>query len=717
MGDDLTYAWSFNGAPNGNTTAVQITSVSGSYSVAVTNEFGCTAESDSLYLEFIDCDSTTTPCDDIVTTLTPSSDEDCCFRLTYTGLPGGIFAIDVSSPDATLGEDAGAINPIFTEVFDGGPGQVTLATGGDPLPPSASVLELCPGDFDEAPQTIIVSYLDQGGKVVCSDTLTTDCEVERECAYIARDTLVCDEDGQLVFFYTICNGSASEFSVGYFELLPLTPAAVTDPPISMILGTPLAPGECRSFSQVLDDVPAGEEFCYSLIVHSAPPEEDPTALCCSSTEEYCLVVPDCDPCNDLGVRRVRPTDEGDCCYEVILFNGNDPGTFDEIAYCLLEADGQLSVRTTFGGDWLANISTDDRSAVLSPVAGDVPTGVFTLPTFCLDETTGLEQQVEIKWLSDGEIVCRDTITVECESDCGYLTAGQIDCGREGYVWNGTVVNTSDFPIGHVNLVFDAPYGVYDQRVDLAADLAPGDAAPLQIVIGPPAMPGDTICFVVALHQADDDDHHLNCCNFEACLVMPDCEIEPCTCQGAEELAAAGFVATPTASGSLSYSLSALGRVTGCDRLVWEVRRSGSPWMTVGSGSPLSYTFPGFGTYFVRLSVYRMVDGRECPRFRFTRPLGIQGDTPIGNTEDYLSIRLFPQPTGDALYVRLDHSTRKQTTELQLLDLHGRQVRSRPVNEPLTDEPLRIAVRGLPAGVYLLRGVMDEGDWVRRVVVR
>ncbi|MBC6992602.1 PKD domain-containing protein [Neolewinella lacunae] len=731
---NYSYEWYQDGNLVGSGNQLVVTT-SATYSVVVTdNTTGCFSVSDSLILVVIDCDSTA--CDDIITELKPyvnpdGTDAGCCYELVFGGLPAGIHAIEISSPDADLTILPGSVNPLFGYAANASPSTIQLAadaTASGPLPAggvATSAVAFCPGDFLVDPQTVIINYLGADLAVVCSDTLETTCPVEPDCVYVTSDTLACNADGGLTLTLELCVPSDLDYSIGYVELLAASFAATGSLPQGIPVVPAMLPGECRTFTVTLASLPEGAEFCYTLVAHSADPNIHPDALCCSDLEPRCLEVPDCDPCDEVRVRDVRRVGR-DCCYDIVLFDGESDFDFDGIDLCVLGGSGTLSVFTSLGDPLTAVTNAGGSSvSVTATGGGALPNGLIRLPRICLDDPSQPVTLVEIKWLQGDGVVCRDTIRLECDPPCGYLKVDTIVCKEEFYVWAGNIVNTSAFPMGEAHITFPAAQGLsaWDTTIVLTGGLAPGGSFPINLFIGAPAGPLDSICFTVTLHQlGEDDEQHLNCCQFKVCIQLPDCQIEKCSCDNDEELASLvnqGFGINFTGPAPLSYTFEPVADFTGCDSFTWEVRRLNptGPWITVGSNVNQAYTFPSAGSYRVRMTVVRTDENGKVCTGNFIRginvlPVGTGGDT----TTD---IGVFPNPASGEVFVITGTLDRNSPVTLQLYDVNAKLVRNYPLlaDEATENNPVRLDLRGLPSGVYILRGSNATGPWTRRFVVQ
>ncbi|MFK8163699.1 MAG: PKD domain-containing protein [Lewinella sp.] len=748
---DYSYAWFENGMLVG-TGDFLIVDESASYSVTVIdNVTGCTSISDSLYLEVIDCDDPPKgDCDDITTRLRPSDDDnsigDCCYELYYDGLPDNVYYIQVSSPDADLPLVPGSENPIFGHAENDFTNSFQLAIdmgATTPVPSSMTTtpaVTFCPVDATTSPQQIIIDYYGANQQVICSDTLYTECDIEPDCVYISTDSLYCADDGTLIFDITVCNPSDADFSVGHVQIIPGSPEAIAAGlPPGFDLIPALAPGDCRTISTSLPALTPGEVFAYTIVGHSTNPATDPSALCCSdpvfSYSE--LIIPDCDPCDNVGVQGVRPQGD-DCCYDIFLFNNAPaPFSFDGVDLCLLNGSGTLVTYSSIGDQLVGTIGPGGQTASIVTVDGtDLPSGVFALPTICLEGSENFINEIEVKWLSEGGVVCRDTIQVKCDPPCGYLDELEVFCEGDVYVWTGTITNTSPFQMSEAYIDFDDFQGLdaYNTTIVFGTPLNTGDSQNITIFIGSPAGPGDKVSFTVTLHETGSDDHHLNCCQFEACIELPDCKIEECSCENEDEFIAdvnMGFDTIPLPSiDPLAYQFDPRADFTGCDSIVWLVRllTPSRPWQVVGDDIVQAYTFPAPGRYQVWMRVFRIdEEGKVCITRNSFITYNIGTGLPSIDAEDQnitmesFHIALFPNPADEVIQVLLPGGTTQGSeVNMSLYDFRGRMTKTYSWDNvaPSEQQVFRIRVSDLPSGVYVLRGTSTEGQaWSRRFVRR
>ncbi len=69
-----------------------------------------------------------------------------------------------------------------------------------------------------------------------------------------------------------------------------------------------------------------------------------------------------------------------------------------------------------------------------------------------------------------------------------------------------------------------------------------------------------------------------------------------------------------------------------------------------------------------------------------------------------SIHVYPNPVNEFIFFELDDA-RLQPTQIQLVDLHGKVVKT--FNEKYTFSKGQLSVTGIPAGPYLLRMQLED----------
>ncbi|MBK9335487.1 MAG: PKD domain-containing protein [Lewinellaceae bacterium] len=524
------YQWNLNGVPiPGETNQCLIVTQSGTYSLTGTTAFGCSLTSDSLMLMVINCD-----CGSLSASAEPSEEDSCCWTLSFTNNFGGLFGVQIHTTDADFVFDLGSLDNSLA-VFSIAANSIGLVNSqtGSPLPSGtlAGFLDFCFDNVVNSPQQVIFDWYDFDLKVVCSDTLVFDCPVEPDCLYLQSDSIWC-EGKDVRYSMTVCNPTDADFAVAYIVIQPSSPTGIVVAPNTIDeTANPIQPGECRTYTLALSGTGiAGQRFCYSLTAHDAVPAEIDTTLCCMLDTAYCIPIPDCNPCDDIGVELVEALSahDGKCCYSISLFNNFAPGYFDGIGLCILSPGTTMTMNNPFGSGWFtASYSpTVIDLNVGPPIGGSLPIGLIQLPQICVQTSSAPSQFLEIKWMAGDSVICRDTIELGCEPPCGYIRDEAIVCDpvTGAWVWAGAIKNTSPYTMGEAHIVFTSPAGMsaYNTTIPLGT-LVPGGTQTYSLNLGAPAQPGDVVCFTVALHALDDDAGHTQCCNFSDCIVLPDCD--------------------------------------------------------------------------------------------------------------------------------------------------------------------------------------------------
>lgn len=525
------YQWNLNGAPiAGATDSCLIVTQSGSYSLTGTTAAGCSATSDTLILEVMDCG-----CEDQFSVTAASVPGDtCCWTVSYNNTyTGPVTGLAIHTLDAEFDFDLSSLNPAL-QVVGVSAGNIVL-TGtpfGSNMPQGAlnDFLKFCFKNVTNSPQQVIFDWYDDEFDIVCSDTLELDCPLEPDCLYLLSDSIYC-ENKEVQYTFTVCNPNDAAFSVGYILLQPVSPTGVTITPPAINASPAIAPGECRTYTVTLGGGTSifGDTLCFNMLAHDFDPATVDTALCCSLDTLYCIPIPDCEPCDDIEVaaRPIGPTGTGPCCFNVTLINNFSGNYFDGVGLCLLTPGTTFSTfANTLGSGWgtISYSPTVIMLDVIPPLGSTLPLGANTLPVLCIETGQFANPLMEIKWMQGDSVVCRDTVVLSCFPPCGYFSEEEVVCAPDGgWLYQGNFNNTSPYTITQLNMVFTSPpgLGAYNQSLP-GTPVPPGGQIAFNIPIGAPAMAGDSVCFTLAMH----DTLNVECCNVRHCIVLPDCP-DPC----------------------------------------------------------------------------------------------------------------------------------------------------------------------------------------------
>jgi len=222
------------------------------------------------------------------------------------------------------------------------------------------------------------------------------------------------------------------------------------------------------------------------------------------------------------------------------------------------------------------------------------------------------------------------------------------------------------------------------------------------------MPGDTICFTVALHALDDDDQHLNCCNFHDCIVLPDCPVGiSCACEGfAASILDKGI--SYTASASTNYTgVFTVRRALPCDVVNWFWTDTPNVDQTIGNQT-ITHKFPGPGIYTACAYVFRTDDnGQQCS-------VETCRDVKFVPSHVVSSVEIFPNPSPGNFRVE-SQAPWMGAVHFRLHDLQSRLVKQWDARNVIGETQIPVELDWLEKGVYLLE-IESEGErWIRKVV--
>ncbi|MFM1933026.1 MAG: hypothetical protein RL226_2329, partial [Bacteroidota bacterium] len=713
----VSYQWNFNGTPiTGETGQCIFVMQSGVYTVTETNSFGCTDTSGPIVFELVDCSSN--PCDSLfveyaylVDPVTNETDS-CCVTLSYTNNYGPVLGLSITSSDADL---------VFSNISSSLQIQSILPNGielGSIIPTTSipqgvlnNVATFCLTDVINNPQEVVIHWYDMDASIICPDTLIFNCPVEPDCLYLTNDTIYCD-GVETLYEFTVCNPNDADWAVSYISLVPTSPTGIVLSPSAIDLtANPLQPGDCATFTLSLSGAGIeGQTFCYNMVAHIDNPDLHPDALCCSLDTTYCIDIPFCDPCGFVDAF-AEPLNEEDCCYNIVLNNGYNPNYFDAIDLCVISPQTTFTLNNPFGSGWTTSGYNGTVATLLPTGFGNfVPGGTSVLPELCIDTYVAPNQLIEVKWMHEGEVVCRDTLSFFCEPDCGYFTHDLVTCNDDGtWTFSADLVNNTGYAIGEAVISFAGALSVYNNSITLGNVPNGGVFSPIVFNIGAPAQPGDEICFTVTLHEINSDGIYLNCCNFTYCMILPDCGFTPpCACDEAFlNAGSAGMSCTANSALLYEYSFDLLSNLIqeSCDQVRWNV--TGIPGVTVlPGGAPFVYNFPAPGSYQVCARVYRTLpDGTTC-KFMVCKDVVVLA---VAN------ITVYPNPGQGLFYVAMPKAI-DDLTKFTVMDNVGRPVLDARLSRTESNV-VELDLRSAAPGVYMLECVVDGRREVHKIVIQ
>ncbi|MBK9256890.1 MAG: PKD domain-containing protein [Saprospiraceae bacterium] len=706
------YQWNMNGIPiPGATNQCYIVTQSGSYSLKGTNSFGCMATSDTLILVLIPC------CDEDDTEITATpvdpTSPDCCYFLNYFNSQDSLMSMVISTNDADINAVIGSVLPPFS-ILGTTANSVTLAniTPGTPLPKATipGFIKICAKNITNSPVVINISWNWPEYSALCQDSVILDCEMDKECVFILEDEIICNEDGGYQYTVTICNPIDNTFPFGFIDLTEIAPPGVIVSPGFYNLGTPIPPGGCQTFVFLLTgpNLP-NQQFCFNMVVHENNPLTHPNSLCCSLDSIYCIHLPGCNPCDSVYVEAVLPTEEDSCCYNIVLNNYHDNNTYVGVQICSLTPGTLLNLNNNIGSGW-TTVNYSPTNFILEYTAGYMPISSFTLPQICVAASDVAFSDIEIKWLEyhlDGYItLCSDTVQFFCPGDCGYYDKMKVTCiDNTNYNIQFFFNNTSNDTIYSASLFFSDPaLATYSQNIPLPSILPGGSFGPINIIVGPPAVIGDTLCLITTLHNKPSNLSE-TCCQFKTVIVLPLCDTgsEPCACdENFETEVLKGF--SVMISGN-TVIFQPLGELTDCDQVVWDWLYNNTSTTSYGN-NPVDHTFPAKGEYKVCMTVIRTTpDGKQC-KVKYVKEVKIGG---------LFNLTIHPNPGFDIIQLKIGKQENiSEAMDIQIMDLNGKISFSGKVifDENGLDN---LDVSNLPNGIYIIKIFDNEQFTLKKFI--
>ncbi|MCK6605833.1 MAG: T9SS type A sorting domain-containing protein [Ignavibacteriaceae bacterium] len=463
-----------------------------------------------------------TLCDSLSASATRTDPNDCTWQL------------DIHNPVNLQGISAVQVLCLAPNQFTTGTGLGTnyqnwITTGSNIfMPPSGTV----PGGVLHGfynmnlinvtnPQLIVVNWLGSDLEIVCSDTLELNCEVG--CAVITSDTTWCNASG---FGYGYKFTNTANFTISKVEYMPLSPSGITITPANTNISPAVPPG---GHSQLQMFSVSGASIGDTIRIRAKFKSQD---NCCWCYEKIEFVVNTCATlCDSLSVSATGSPKN--CVYSISLQN-NSSTVFSNVEF-VIAGDGMFSNFTSSQAGWgFTNVWPNNRiNLVRVPPSQGIGNGSFNnVLDISVAQYTSPFQKIAVNWMKDGNILCSDTIILNCiptltpDDSCSQLLYDTAYCTAAGgynlvyRIRNNSNIITSGYGIHSVT------QGVtFSQNIFNNVNILPGQVSTLDTIFIGGVQPGDTVRYQIAIFTTpvSGDTVFNYCCHSDTLvLIMPPC---------------------------------------------------------------------------------------------------------------------------------------------------------------------------------------------------
>ncbi len=385
-----------------------------------------------------------------------------------------------------------------------------------------------------SPQHIIVNWLNAGDTVLCSDTVTTYCEIP--CVTFTQDTLVCNGSNYNLRYSFTNNAS---YSIGNIDVVSSTPSGITVSPSTFILSPALGTGQTTNLPVfTLSGAIPNTQAC--IVFKFTSPDG-----CCWCYDTLCVTIPSC-VCNEVGATITG--DPLNCCYSLNLQNNYSGNYFNQINVRPLESGISFSTwNTNTANNWYSTNTYPDNVIYLINNPANFPNNYIPMGNsanvinFCLHGYTTSSQHVVIEWMRNDSVKCRDTLTTNCSplpapTNCTQLINDSLTCLQNGtyqytfHIRNNSSHTTTGFQFNPVS-----PAGLTFTPANFSnVTIAPGMISPQQTMIVGGVSPGSSFCFKISLYEhvliAGQQYYDWCCYSDTICKIAPICvSSDSCRC--------------------------------------------------------------------------------------------------------------------------------------------------------------------------------------------
>ncbi len=478
-------------------------------------------------------------------TIPESPKDSCCFMLNITNqVDSCLTAIQLHGMDDLKIWSYSSNNDWYLQNTSNASPLIYAPNLEIPVGGPTDFLKICLTNFDHTTQRVAVDIFGNAPDyaVVCTDTLIFNCPIpspDPKCIKIINDTIACSDNEQYNLTFDVMADSLAQFDVKSIRLN--APPGITLSKEEFLLMPPIMPNNMQgSFTTSITGANSGDTLCFSLTAHDIDINSSDTLnehSCCTDTIQlFCVVIPECDPCFDVmaSYTMIDESTTDTCCFSIDLTNNHDANYFTNIETEILTPNVTFGIIDNFLGSGWGIISNSNnrniRWRTFPPNGNYVPIN-SSLPKMCLRNIvnpTQVPQHIEIRWMVNDSIACRDTLEINCDfvpvSDgCADIPHSSLVCNNNGtYQYTFDVQNNTTTQMESFALVSVNPAGSISPT-SFSIPIAPNSTSSTQTVTIT-GTPGTDVCFKVNLHDINNGNH-FNCCFNDSliCVTLPLCD--------------------------------------------------------------------------------------------------------------------------------------------------------------------------------------------------
>lgn len=374
------------------------------------------------------------------------------------------------------------------------------------------------------PQYIVVNWLNDSNNVICSDTVTVNCDIP--CVTYTKDTIECN-GSNYNWVYSFTNNSNFPISdITYTVLSP--PGAVITPGVTT-LTTPVNTSQnSGNITLGLSGVGQNTNVCVVMKFLSAD-------SCCWCYDTLCVTTPSC-ICDDVDASVTG--DPYSCCYNLSLINNYAANYFTQVNLTCITAGVTIST-FSFTGNWGSmNVFPSGQAQVIEG-SGYIPLGTSAnIGNFCFTGYTTAPQYILVEWIRNDSVKCIDTIITNCvppeppRDSCAQVINDTVICLPDGTFQYTFQVQNND--LTHTATGFQlnpvSPLGLILTPNNFTVSIPPNTVSPPQTLIVSGVGQNSAFCFELAVYQHVGNTYSWCCHGDTVCLTTPVCGGGQDTCQ-------------------------------------------------------------------------------------------------------------------------------------------------------------------------------------------